>query len=127
MGIIRKGLHVASVGAVAPNSKKQRVAKQTLVAVQGGTPAQVRPAGGRYEHSLASLSSGSSRGRIISATSHTCGLRCMFNRQYHEQRHAEDVRASAEARAYRAANPTEQDKRNAAWRAAYDREHGKTS
>jgi hypothetical protein len=61
MGLIRKSLHVATVGAVAPNSKKQRVAKRTLVAIQGGTPEQVRRAGGRYEYSLASLLGGGSR------------------------------------------------------------------
>ena len=50
MGLIRKALFVTTVGAVAPNSKKQRAARQTLVAIQGGSPAQVRRAGGRYEH-----------------------------------------------------------------------------
>jgi hypothetical protein len=54
MGLIRKALHVGTVGAVAPNSKKQRVAKQTLAAAQGASPEQVKRAGGRYEHSLAS-------------------------------------------------------------------------
>lgn len=60
MGLIRKSFHVATVGAVAPNSKKQRVAKQQLAALQGKTPAQVRRAGGRYEHSVGSVFSGSS-------------------------------------------------------------------
>jgi hypothetical protein len=52
MGLIRKSLHVATLGAVSPTSKKQRVASQTLAAIQGGTPAQVRRAGGRYQHSI---------------------------------------------------------------------------
>jgi hypothetical protein len=50
MGLLRKALHITTVGVIAPNSTKQRVAKQTLVAIQGGSPAQVRRAGGRYEH-----------------------------------------------------------------------------
>jgi len=52
MGVIRKSLHVATVGAVAPNSKKQRNQRQLLAAAQGKSDAEVRRAGGRYEHSL---------------------------------------------------------------------------
>ena len=52
MGLIRKGLHIATVGGIAPNSKKQRVAKQQLAALQGKSEAEVRRAGGRYEHSI---------------------------------------------------------------------------
>jgi hypothetical protein len=55
MGLIRKSLHIATAGVVAPNSKKQRVQRQILAAVQGQSPAQVRRAGGRYEHSLATV------------------------------------------------------------------------
>ena len=35
VGLIRKVLFVSTGGVVAPNSKKQRVAKQTLAAIQG--------------------------------------------------------------------------------------------
>lgn len=49
MGLIRKSLYLASAGAVAPNSKKQRRAAQTLAAVQGATPAEIRRAGGRTD------------------------------------------------------------------------------
>jgi hypothetical protein len=35
MGMIRKTLHVATLGAVAPRSAKQEVALQTLEAVRG--------------------------------------------------------------------------------------------
>lgn len=52
MGLIRKSLHIATVGAVAPNSKKQRNQRQLLAAAQGKSDAEVRRAGGRYEHSL---------------------------------------------------------------------------
>jgi hypothetical protein len=52
MGLIRKTLHVATLGAVAPDSRKQRVAAQTLGALQGETPAQVRRIGTRTAHSV---------------------------------------------------------------------------
>ena len=52
MGLIRKSLHIATVGVVAPNSKKQRNQRQLLAAAQGKSDAEVRRAGGRYEHSL---------------------------------------------------------------------------
>ena len=55
MGLIRKSLHIATAGAVAPNSKKQRVAKQQLAALQGKSEAEVRRAGGRYEHSIGAM------------------------------------------------------------------------
>src|SRR6266498_2247761 len=51
MGLIRKSLHIATVGAVAPNSKKQRNQRQLLAAAQGKSDAEVRRAGGRYEYS----------------------------------------------------------------------------
>jgi hypothetical protein len=47
MGLIRKALFIGTAGAVAPNSKKQRVAKQTLAAVQGKSTAEVEHAGTR--------------------------------------------------------------------------------
>ncbi len=46
---------MATVGAVAPNSKKQRNQRQILAAVEGKSDAEIRRAGGRYEHSLASV------------------------------------------------------------------------
>ena len=52
MGLIRKSLHIATVGVVAPNSKKQWNQRQLLAAAQGKSDAEVRRAGGRYEHSL---------------------------------------------------------------------------
>jgi hypothetical protein len=52
MGLIRKSLHIATVGAVAPNSKKQRNQRQLLAAAQGKSDVEVMRTGGRYEHSL---------------------------------------------------------------------------
>jgi hypothetical protein len=50
MGLIRKSLFLGTGGLIAPNSKKQRTAKQQLAALQGKSDAEVRRAGGRYEH-----------------------------------------------------------------------------
>jgi hypothetical protein len=50
MGIVRKSLFVGTGGLVAPNSKKQRNQRQILAALQGKSAAEVRRAGGRYEH-----------------------------------------------------------------------------
>lgn len=50
MGLIRKSLYLASGGIVAPNSRKQRVAKQQLAALQGATPQEVRQRGGRGDY-----------------------------------------------------------------------------
>lgn len=47
MGMIRKTLFGATLGAVAPSSKKQRTAKQTLAAVQGEPAAVVARTGTR--------------------------------------------------------------------------------
>lgn len=47
MGLIRKSLFVATAGAVAPRSTKQRVALQTLAAIQGATPEQIERTGTR--------------------------------------------------------------------------------
>jgi hypothetical protein len=55
MGLIRKSLFLASGGIVAPNSKKQRNQRQLLAAAQGKSDAEVRRAGGRYEHSLGAV------------------------------------------------------------------------
>lgn len=55
MGLIRKSLFLASGGIVAPNSKKQRNQRQSLAAAQGKSDAEVRRAGGRYEHSLGAV------------------------------------------------------------------------
>jgi hypothetical protein len=52
MGLIRKSLFLGTGGIVAPNSKKQRTALQTLAAVQGKSEAEVRRTGGRYEHTI---------------------------------------------------------------------------
>ena len=49
VGLIRKSLYLGTGGVVSPSSKKQRYAKQTLAAIQGGTPEQIRRAGGRYD------------------------------------------------------------------------------
>jgi hypothetical protein len=58
VGLIRKSLHVASLGAVAPNSRKQRVALQQLAALQGKSPEEVRRVGGRLQHSPAPVPPG---------------------------------------------------------------------
>jgi hypothetical protein len=47
MGMIRKALFAGTLGAVAPSSKKQRIARQTLAAVQGKSEAEVARTGTR--------------------------------------------------------------------------------
>jgi hypothetical protein len=47
MGFIRKTLFTATMGAVAPYSRKQRVAAQTLAAVAGKSREEVERAGTR--------------------------------------------------------------------------------
>ena len=49
MGLLRKSLYLGTGGIVAPNSRKQKKAAQTLAAIQGASPAQVRQTGGRYD------------------------------------------------------------------------------
>lgn len=49
MGLIRKSLFLGTGGLVSPNSKKQRVQKQQLAALQGATPKEIRRAGGRND------------------------------------------------------------------------------
>lgn len=49
MGIIRKSPYLGTGGLVSPNSKKQRRQMQTLKAMQGATPEEIRQAGGRYD------------------------------------------------------------------------------
>jgi hypothetical protein len=82
MGIVRKALHVTTVGVVAPNSRKQRVATQTLVAIQGGTPSQVRRAGGRYEHGPAAAVDNArvARERAAQAPAQPATTRSAYNR-----------------------------------------------
>lgn len=47
MGLIRGALSLASGGAVAARSKKQRVAAQQLAAMQGASSAEIKIAGNR--------------------------------------------------------------------------------
>lgn len=49
MGLIRKALFASTGGIVAPNSKKQRVAKQTLAAIQGCSDQEVELTGTRRQ------------------------------------------------------------------------------
>jgi len=49
MGLIRRSLHIATGGMVAPNSKKQKLIRQQLAALQGKTPEEVKRTGGRLE------------------------------------------------------------------------------
>ncbi len=62
MGAIRKALFVATVGAVAPRSKKQKVALQTLSAIQGKSEATVRRTGTRRQAIYGTPRSGTIRG-----------------------------------------------------------------
>jgi hypothetical protein len=50
MGLIRRSLHIATGGAIAPNSKKQRLIRQHLAELRGKTPEEVRRARGRFEY-----------------------------------------------------------------------------
>jgi len=103
MGLIRKALHVATVGAVAPNSKKQRVAKQTLVAIQGGSPSQVRRAGGRYEHGVVGALENArvARGRAVQAPSQPAPR---YVHQSHADAAANTAALMADVRKHRAAS-----------------------
>ena len=47
MGLMRKSLFLGTGGLVAPNSQKQRVARQALVAARGGSESEIRHAGSR--------------------------------------------------------------------------------
>jgi hypothetical protein len=47
MGLIRKSLFLGTGGIVAPNSQKQRLARQALVAARGGSEQEIRRAGSR--------------------------------------------------------------------------------
>ena len=49
MGLIRKALFVSTGGVVAPNSRKQRVAMQTLAAIQGRSDEEVELIGTRRQ------------------------------------------------------------------------------
>jgi hypothetical protein len=50
MGLIRKSAYLATGGAVAPHSRKQRTALKQLAALQGASPDQVRQTGGRNDY-----------------------------------------------------------------------------
>jgi hypothetical protein len=50
MGFIRKTLSLSTAGAVAPYSRKQRVAAQTLAVIQGKCVAEVERTGTRREY-----------------------------------------------------------------------------
>lgn len=117
MGLIRGALNLATFGAVASRSKKQRVAAMTLAAAQGKSEQEVRIAGGRSFNAV-------NRANARAATQqggYVLGVNAWLNPRVYDKRGITNPSDAPEVRlrkmmAYHGQTPEAIEQRIAVWR-----------
>jgi hypothetical protein len=116
MGLIRGALHLATFGAVASRSKKQRVAAMTLAAAQGKNEQDVRIAGGRSFDAVNRADA-----RAATQGSYVLGVNAWLNPSVYDKKGITNPSDAPEVRlrkmmAYHGQTPEAIEQRIAVWR-----------
>jgi hypothetical protein len=121
MGLIRGALNLATFGAVASRSKKQRTAAMTLAATQGKSEEEVRIAGGRSFDAVNRADARAATARAATQGSSVLGVNAWLNPSVYDKRGITNPSDAPEARlrkmmAYHGRTPEQIDQGVAIWK-----------